>query len=156
MSAVRVTVNQSVVRVTQSDGTIIRVANASGTSVRVSNIGVQGPPGPRLVEIVYQISGIVPPSRTLTGYLASSDITFIPADAVAIAGTANSVDVSIDIKTLTNTALGSIAFLAGQTTGTVTISGTTLHKNEGLKFVHPASFDTMADLIVTLPANRGS
>lgn len=155
MTAVRVTVAKSVVRVTQADGTQVRVVNTRGASIRVSSLGLQGVPGPRLVELVYQVAGLVPPTRTIVGYVASADITFIPADAVARAGTANSVDTAITITDLTGTVLGSAAFLAGATTGTVTISATTLHKNQGLKFIHPNTIDNLADLIITLPANRG-
>jgi hypothetical protein len=155
MTAIRVVTSNTVVRVTQTDGTQVRVANNRPTAIRISELGLQGPPGPRLVEVVYQVSGSVPANRTILGYLASAPITFIPADAVAVAGTANSVDTSLTIYDLDNNIIGTVAFSAGNTTGTVTLSPATLIKSKGLKFLHPASITTLADLVVTLPANRG-
>lgn len=146
-SVIRVNYDQSVIRVVQVDGS---------PTIRVSNLGVQGPTGSRLVEVVYAIAGLVPSSRTLIGYIASANITFIPADAVAIAGTSNTNDTTITITELDNTPVGTIFFGAGLTTGVVTISAVTLAKNDGLKFVHPGSVNTLADMVVTLPANRGN
>jgi hypothetical protein len=156
MTVIRVLSRNTVVRVTQEDGTQVRVSNTSPTAIRVSSLGLQGPAGPRLVDVVYQVSGSVPASRTIIGYLASAPITFIPADAVAIAGTPNSTDVTIAFVDLDDNPVGSATFLAGETGGTVTLSAVTLTKGEGLKAVHPGNVDFLSDLVVTLPANRGN
>jgi hypothetical protein len=156
MTTIRVTTQRSVVRVTQDDGTQVRVTNNAPTAIRISDLGLQGPPGPRLVEIVYQVSGSVPSDRTITGYIASAPITFISDDAVAICGIANSTDATFIIIDLDDNNIGTVDFMANQTTGTVTIDEITLLKNDGLKMLHPSNIDFMTDLVVTLPANRGN
>ena len=146
----------STVVVTQVDGPNIVVTTPTNSpTVKVASIGVQGPPGTRLVELVMNIAGLVPPSRVYVGYVATAPITLIPADALAIAGTANLTSTTITITTLTGTVVGTVVFVGGATTGVVTISGVTLTKGQGLTYSTDSQSAALADIIITIPANRG-
>jgi hypothetical protein len=145
----------TIIRIVQQD-TVVHVVQPDNeqTVVKISGVGVQGAAGPRLVEVVHTISGLVPASREVLGYLASSGIEFLPDDAVAVAGTANPSDFTITISTLADVVVGTVAFLSGETVGTVTLDPLTLAQGEGLKFYYGATATAIADVVVTLPANR--
>ena len=141
--------------VTVNQNTSSVVVTTQSANVNVSNVGIQGPPGSRLVELVLAITGRVPLNKTYRGYIATAPITLIPADALAVAGTANSVDTTITVTTLTGSVAGVILFPANSLTGTVTLSTTTLTKGQGLIYSTDAAVGTLADILVSIPANRG-
>lgn len=154
MTSIRVTQQRPTIKVTPGDTPRVAVHVGAASRVRVANLGLQGPPGTRLVEVVYSVIGTVPANRTTLGYVATAPIDFIPANALARCGTANPVNTSFTLLDLDDVVLGTVDFLANQTVGTVSLNPTSLVAGEGLKIVHPASVSGMSDLVIILPANR--
>lgn len=154
MTIIRVTTTTSVVRVTDLDtGDVVRVTGANTPVVRVADIGIQGPPGSRLVELCLAVDGTVPPGRIIHGYLASSPVDLIPTSTAAHAGTANLADTTITVRK-NNTVIGTVTFAAGQQVGVVTISAASLAPGDLLKYYFDNAINSLADVVISILANR--
>jgi hypothetical protein len=155
MTNIRVTVAKSVVRVTSADGSQVRVTNSQGSSVRVSSLGLQGIPGTRIVEMGLSINGTIPLNTLLRRYIATGAISFDPDNAVALLGTSTVADMVLPIKDDQGNVVGNISFLAGQTSGTVTMTQTDYVRGDVLDFFGPVSANPATNILaVTLPATR--
>lgn len=153
-AVIRVSTTTTTVRATTAAGEIIRVTTLT-PSVRVSNLGLQGPAGSRLVEIVVSFSGAVPPSTTFTVYLASAPVTAIPADVVAIAQVGNTGGSTvITVKLNGVTTIGTVTFATAATVGTCAFNAFSMVKGDYLTLTTTGTVASLADMMITIPVNR--
>lgn len=135
---------------------VVKVTGVGATkTVRVSNMGARGPVASRAVEVTAGVDGPLELNRRFFRYAPTTQVTFRPADAVASLLTASVSASTWPLKDGAGASVGSVAFAAGQTVGTVTLTKTVWVKGEILEGYTPSSVNPSTNtMTLTLPGDR--
>lgn len=164
IAKVVVTPVQKVVRVTPPSRTklilaprepSLRVVTGPTKTVRVSHAGIPGPAGSRVLEWTPYADGSIELNRRIARYRPTDNITFRPADAIAVLDNATVAQSVWLLKDAAGATIGQVTFGAGQTVGTVTMTKTAFIRGDVIDLFTPAAVNPAENVFsLTLPADR--
>lgn len=144
----------SSVIIIEPDLTLVLVPD---TEVVVVENAAQGPAGPQgvkgdnsIADIAFAFQGNLLDGEALVGYIIAHGMTLDQSTSVAKCVVGPLANKTLQI-TKNGVPMGSVVFLSGQTTGTVTLTSTNLAAGDVIAFVGPTPADiNLASITVTL------
>jgi hypothetical protein len=123
--------------------------------IDVVEVGIQGPPGSRVVELGFTAVGLLGPSQLLVEYIVTSPLTMSALLSLAYAKTAPVADAVITIRKIDLTPVGTITYHTGALIGVVDLVYSAWVRGDVIEFVAPATTDVgLQTIAVTLSGVR--
>ena len=122
--------------------------------VESNAVGPAGPQGVKgdnsVADIAFAFQGALLDGENLVGYVIAHAMTLSQADSIAKCVVAPNADVSMTL-TKNGASMGTVTFLSGHTTGTVTLTSTSLVIGDVIAFIGPSpSNPTFSSITITL------
>lgn len=139
----------------ETDKPLLTLQATRSATLELAVVGVQGPVGSRAVQWVYSITGKPLGGQHLGDYLADDPLELLSDKFRVHCKIAPTANYTFQFQDKNGASVGSATILAGQTTGTVTLTITTMSDGDVLSLYAAGAVDlTLEDPKISIRANR--